>query len=209
MAAGVGLAVVRRTRHRADDKFTTMVPRDRGVGRPATCPCEPMESEDLCLPMYTSGRPRAEGDRAHDRRLPRRSRRDARDDLRPRARAGRVLVCGRHRLDHRAQLHRLRAVVQRSDVRDVRRHSGLPESRALVGDRRALRGDDAVHGADRDQGAHEVGARARSRPRSLDVALLGSVGEPINPEAWMWYHEHIGGERAPSSIRGGRRRPGW
>jgi acetyl-CoA synthetase len=23
--------------------------------------------------------------------------------------------------------------------------------------------------------------------------VLGSVGEPINPEAWMWYHEHIGG----------------
>jgi acetyl-CoA synthetase len=26
---------------------------------------------------------------------------------------------------------------------------------------------------------------------------LGSVGEPINPEAWMWYHEHIGGTRCP------------
>jgi acetyl-CoA synthetase len=26
---------------------------------------------------------------------------------------------------------------------------------------------------------------------------LGSVGEPINPEAWMWYHEHIGGSRCP------------
>ena len=26
------------------------------------------------------------------------------------------------------------------------------------------------------------------------LRLLGSVGEPINPEAWMWYHEHIGGE---------------
>jgi acetyl-CoA synthetase len=27
--------------------------------------------------------------------------------------------------------------------------------------------------------------------------LLGTVGEPINPEAWMWYHEHIGGSRCP------------
>src|SRR5262249_44664104 len=27
--------------------------------------------------------------------------------------------------------------------------------------------------------------------------LLGTVGEPINPEAWMWYHEHIGGGRCP------------
>jgi acetyl-CoA synthetase len=36
---------------------------------------------------------------------------------------------------------------------------------------------------------------ARHDMRSL--RLLGSVGEPINPEAWMWYHEHIGGGRCP------------
>ena len=29
------------------------------------------------------------------------------------------------------------------------------------------------------------------------IRLLGSVGEPINPEAWMWYWEHIGGGRCP------------
>jgi len=29
------------------------------------------------------------------------------------------------------------------------------------------------------------------------LRLLGSVGEPINPEAWMWYWEHIGGKRCP------------
>ncbi len=29
------------------------------------------------------------------------------------------------------------------------------------------------------------------------LRLLGSVGEPINPEAWMWYHEHIGGGNCP------------
>ena len=29
------------------------------------------------------------------------------------------------------------------------------------------------------------------------LRLLGSVGEPINPEAWMWYHEHIGRSRCP------------
>jgi acetyl-CoA synthetase len=37
-------------------------------------------------------------------------------------------------------------------------------------------------------------------PKKHDLTslrLLGSVGEPINPEAWMWYHEHIGGERCP------------
>ena len=29
------------------------------------------------------------------------------------------------------------------------------------------------------------------------LRLLGSVGEPINPEAWMWYHEHVGRKRCP------------
>jgi acetyl-CoA synthetase len=29
------------------------------------------------------------------------------------------------------------------------------------------------------------------------LRLLGTVGEPINPEAWMWYQEHIGGNRCP------------
>src|SRR4051794_8346950 len=37
-------------------------------------------------------------------------------------------------------------------------------------------------------------------PKKHDLTslrLLGSVGEPINPEAWMWYHEVIGGGRCP------------
>src|SRR5256886_1020107 len=29
------------------------------------------------------------------------------------------------------------------------------------------------------------------------LRLLGAVGEPINPEAWIWYHQHIGGGRCP------------
>ena len=29
------------------------------------------------------------------------------------------------------------------------------------------------------------------------LRILGSVGEPINPEAWMWYYKHVGGERCP------------
>jgi acetyl-CoA synthetase len=37
-------------------------------------------------------------------------------------------------------------------------------------------------------------------PESRDLSslrLLGTVGEPINPEAWMWYREHVGGNRCP------------
>jgi acetyl-CoA synthetase len=41
-------------------------------------------------------------------------------------------------------------------------------------------------------GAHEPAKHDLS-----SLKLLGSVGEPINPEAWMWYQEHIGGGRCP------------
>ena len=37
-------------------------------------------------------------------------------------------------------------------------------------------------------------------PNGRDLSslrLLGTVGEPINPEAWMWYHKHIGHEKCP------------
>jgi acetyl-CoA synthetase len=37
-------------------------------------------------------------------------------------------------------------------------------------------------------------------PKKYDLSslrLLGSVGEPINPEAWMWYYRNVGGERCP------------
>ncbi|MDP3619916.1 MAG: acetate--CoA ligase [Ramlibacter sp.] len=47
---------------------------------------------------------------------------------------------------------------------------------------KASEGDEKVH-------------PARSDLSSLRI--LGSVGEPINPEAWMWYHRHVGGERCP------------
>ncbi len=37
-------------------------------------------------------------------------------------------------------------------------------------------------------------------PKKYDLSslrILGTVGEPINPEAWMWYHETVGGTRCP------------
>jgi acetyl-CoA synthetase len=41
------------------------------------------------------------------------------------------------------------------------------------------------------------GAQEPERHDLSKLRLLGSVGEPINPEAWMWYHTHIGGGRCP------------
>jgi acetyl-CoA synthetase len=42
--------------------------------------------------------------------------------------------------------------------------------------------------------------QGESYPAKHDLSslrVLGSVGEPINPEAWLWYHENIGGGKAP------------
>ncbi len=43
-------------------------------------------------------------------------------------------------------------------------------------------------------------ADAKVHPDRSDMSslrILGSVGEPINPEAWMWYYKNVGGERCP------------
>ncbi len=48
-----------------------------------------------------------------------------------------------------------------------------------------------IKAAEADESVHP----ARSDLSSLRI--LGSVGEPINPEAWMWYYKHVGGERCP------------
>lgn len=43
-------------------------------------------------------------------------------------------------------------------------------------------------------------ADEKVHPKQYDLSslrLLGTVGEPINPEAWMWYYRNIGGERCP------------
>ncbi|HEY5764118.1 MAG TPA: acetate--CoA ligase [Rhodocyclaceae bacterium] len=43
-------------------------------------------------------------------------------------------------------------------------------------------------------------ANAAIHPKSYNLKslrILGSVGEPINPAAWEWYHEHVGGGRCP------------
>ena len=48
-----------------------------------------------------------------------------------------------------------------------------------------------IKAADADESVH---------PARYDLAslrIIGTVGEPINPEAWLWYRRHVGGERCP------------
>jgi acetyl-CoA synthetase len=43
-------------------------------------------------------------------------------------------------------------------------------------------------------------ADAKVHPQQYDLSrlrILGTVGEPINPQAWIWYHTHVGGGRCP------------
>ncbi len=41
------------------------------------------------------------------------------------------------------------------------------------------------------------GTKYPERHNLSELRLLGTVGEPINPEAWMWYHKYIGAEKCP------------
>ncbi|PLZ03004.1 acetate--CoA ligase [Burkholderia sp. WAC0059] len=43
-------------------------------------------------------------------------------------------------------------------------------------------------------------ANPDTHPKRYDLSslrIIGTVGEPINPEAWVWYHEQVGGSRCP------------
>ena len=83
-------------------------------------------------------------------------------------------------------------------VVDVRGGAGLAAEGSLLGDDRAPRRHDLLHGADRDSRRSCAGGRSGRARRDLSsLRLLGSVGEPINPEAWIWYHLNIGRERCP------------
>ena len=140
----------------------------------------------------------AEGHRAYHRRLPHRGDHDDRDGLRPRRRTGRVLVHRRRRLDHRALVRRLWPDGERRHLGDVRGRARLPGQGRLVAGGGEVPGVDLLHRPDRDPRLHEVGG-AVSRPRHdlSSLRLLGTVGEPINPKAWLWYYAIIGGERCP------------
>ena len=114
-----------------------LVPRgDGGRGRGVPGRADGRRAPAL-HPLHVRLDGEAEGDPAHDGRLPDAGRLHAPARLRPQAGRGRLLVLRRRRLDHRALLHRLRAARQRRDVGDVRGRAGLPGQGHLVGAVRA------------------------------------------------------------------------
>jgi acetyl-CoA synthetase len=87
----------------------------------------------------------------------------------------------------------------------------LPECRPLLADDRAPQVHHFLHRSHGHPLAHQ-GSRSDEKvhPARSDLSslrILGSVGEPINPEAWMWYYKNVGGERAPSWTPSGRPKP--
>ena len=91
-------------------------------------------------------------------------------------------------------LHRLRTAGGRRDRGRVRRRADVSRRGPLLEDDREAQGHDLLHRADRDPLADQ-GRRIRIRrphPTNYDLSslrMLGTVGEPINPEAWMWYYQ--------------------
>ena len=163
-------------------------------------------------PLHLGLDRQAQGRAALHRRLPAVGRADDEVGVRHQA-VGRLLVHRRRRLGHGPHLCVLRAARHGRDRSDLRGRADISRRGPLLEDVPGPRRHGLLHGAHRDPLARSRPTRPirrRSRPSTTcrSCASSGTVGEPINPEAWMWYYNNVGGQRAArSSTRSGRPRP--
>ena len=95
-------------------------------------------------------------------------------------------------------VHRLRPAVCRGEQRHVRGYPDLSGCGTLLGrviDKYKVTQFYTAPTAIRRPRHGEGDQRHQADLSSLK--LLGSVGEPINPEVWLWYWRHVGKERCP------------
>ena len=165
---------------------------------PASCPCEPMDSEDLLFLMYTSGTTAKPKGIVHTT-------------------AG--YLCGVATTHHYIFDLKPESDVYwcAADIGWITGHSYIVYGPLCNGATSVLyEGTPDYPGKDRWWSiierygvtilytaptairAHMKWGPEYAQQHDLSsLRLLGSVGEPINPEAWIWYREHIGGDRTP------------
>ena len=165
---------------------------------PATCPCEPMDAEDLLFLMYTSGttaKPKGIVHTTGGYLVGAATTHHYIFDLKPETdvywcAADIGWITGHSYIVYGPLCNAATSVIYEGtpDFPDKDRWWSLIERYGVT----------ILYTAPTAIRAHmKWGPQFAAAHDLSSLRLLGSVGEPINPEAWIWYHENIGGERCP------------
>jgi acetyl-CoA synthetase len=164
---------------------------------PDTCPCEPMDSEDLLYLLYTSGTTAKPKGIVHTTAgylvgvaATHHSIFDVKPDSVYWCAADIGWVTGHSYIVYGPLCNATTGVIYEGtpDFPDRDRWWAIVERYGV----------DILYTAPTAIRAHmKWGAEHAAKHDLSSLRLLGTVGEPINPEAWVWYREHIGGERCP------------
>ena len=165
---------------------------------PASCPCEPMDSEDLLFLMYTSGttaKPKGIAHTTGGYLVGAATTHHYVFDLKPETdvfwcAADIGWITGHSYIVYGPLCNGTTSVLYEGtpDFPDKNRWWDIAERYGAT----------ILYTAPTAIRAHmKWGPEYAAKHDLSSLRLLGSVGEPINPEAWVWYHEHIGGKRCP------------
>ena len=165
---------------------------------PASCPCEPMDSEDLLYLLYTSGttaKPKGIAHTTAGYLVGAAATHHYVFDLKPEAdvywcAADIGWVTGHSYIVYGPLCNGATSVLYEGtpDFPDKDRWWYIAERYGVT----------ILYTAPTAIRSHmKWGAEYADRHDLSKLRLLGSVGEPINPEAWVWYREHIGSDRTP------------
>jgi acetyl-CoA synthetase len=165
---------------------------------PATCPCEPMDSEDLLYLLYTSGttaKPKGIAHTTAGYLVGVATTHHYIFDLKPErdvywCAADIGWVTGHSYIVYGPLCNGATSVLYEGtpDFPDRDRWWDIVERYGVT----------ILYTAPTAIRAHMKWGPEHAQKHDLSsLRLLGSVGEPINPEAWMWYREHIGGDQTP------------